>query len=158
MKITIIDGTKARLTPTGGKIRDTLSGRLYSEMYVRVIDVWRYEDADSVEYEEITTDTIPEEVLQAFDQVVALILTTANNHNAIEDLKTLPVINIASLFGLAKAKGVTDAELQEIVLNVVMLKTDIEAKFQRSWYDIWNGNLKPYILEHIAATASAIQQ
>jgi len=30
-----------------------------------------------------------------------------------------------------------------------MLKTDIEAKVPRSWYDLWNGNLKPYLLEKI---------
>lgn len=146
MKITIIDGTTARLKPTGGKIRDILSGQLYSELFIKPTAIWRYEDADSVTYEEVTTDTIPDEVRETFDQVVALIFTTANNYNAIEDLKALPVINIASLFGLAKAKGVSDVELQDIVLNVVMLKTDIEAKFQRSWYDIWNGNLKPYLV------------
>ena len=59
-------------------------------------------------------------------------------------------LSINEIIGLAKAKGVSDQELQDIVLNVVMLKTDVEAKFQRSWYDIWNGNLKPYILEKLA--------
>lgn len=150
MKIKLVETDKAIITPTGGKLRDVFSNRIYSQVVTKPTLVWRYADADSVMYEEVTTDTIPEEVRQAFDQVVALIFTTASNYNALHDLKALPVINIASLFGLAKAKGVSDAELQDIVLNVVMLKTDIEAKFQRSWYDIWNGNLKPYILEKLS--------
>lgn len=153
MRITIIDGTKAKLTPTGGKIRDRLSGQLYSEMSVGLTSIWRYEDADSVTYDEVSTDTVPEEVVRAFDQVVSLILTTAQSYDAVEDLKRLPVINISSLFGLARDKGVSEAEMQSIVMQVVMLKTDIEAKWARSWYDLWNGNLKPYILEKLASLA-----
>lgn len=149
----VIKGKKARLTPTGGMIRDKQNLREYSEVVTDVKHVWRYEDADSVHYEEIPVDTLPEEVKEVFDSVVDLIVTTAVNHDALDDLRNLPEINIASLFALAHAKGVGDAELTGIVTQVVMLKTDIEAKLPRSWYDVWNGNLKPYIIQKLAPSA-----
>ena len=153
MKITIIDGSKAHLQPTGGRIRDKLSGRAYSEMYVRAIDIWRYEDADPVEYESVDTDTLPDEVRDVFDQVVDLILTTATNYNALEDLRQLPNISISSLFDLANAKGVPPEQLQGIITQIVLLKTDIEAKYSKSWYSIWNGDLKPYIVGKLTEVA-----
>ena len=155
MKIVIINPTTARLTPTGGRIRHRLTGTTYSEVYTSPTRVWLYEDADSVHYEETPIDTLPPDVEEAFISVVNLIATTATNHNALDDLRNLPVINIASLFALAHEKGVEDAELTDIITKVVMLKTDIEAKMSRSWYDIWNGNLKPYIIEAIQRTRGA---
>lgn len=152
MKI-VVKGKQARLTPTGGMIRDKQNLREYSEVVTDVKHIWRYEDADSVHYDVIPVDTLPEEVKEVFDDVVDLIVTTAVNHDALNDLRNLPEINIASLFALAHAKGVSDAELTGIVMQVVMLKTDIEAKLPRSWYDTWNGNLKPYLLEKIASVA-----
>jgi hypothetical protein len=110
-----------------------------------------YEDADSVTYETVNIDTLPDEIKEVFDKVVGMIVQTATSYNALEDLKNLPNFNIASLFGLADAKGVSEQELQQIVTQVVMLKTDIEAKLPRSWYDVWNGNLKPYIIEQMNA-------
>lgn len=156
MKIKLIGNDKAILTPTGGKIKDILNNRLYSEVTVKPSNIWRYTDADSVTYEEVDVDILPEEIRTVFDQVVNMIVQTAVSYNALEDLKNLPNFNIASLFGLADAKGVSDQELQQIIMQVVMLKTDIEAKLPRSWYDVWNGNLKPYIIEQITALKKAM--
>jgi len=150
MKVKLIGTEKAVITPTGdGMIRDIYTGRTYSEVSTRPWHIGRYEDADPVEYEEVDVDTLPDDVKAVFDQVVTLILTTAQAYNAIEDLKALPNISISSLFGLANAKGVPPDKLQEIITQIVLLKTDIEAKYPKSWYSIWNGDLKPYILESL---------
>lgn len=156
MKIKLIGNDKAILTPTGGKIKDTLTDRLYSEVSVKPSQIWRYADADSVTYEEVNINTLPKEIRTVFDQVVNMIVQTAVSYNALDDLKNLPNFNIASLFALADAKGVSEQELQQIIMQVVMLKTDIEAKLPRSWYDVWNGNLKPYIIEQITALKKAM--
>ena len=66
-----------------------------------------------------------------------------------EALRSLEQVNIASLFGLANQFNVDEKDMQNLIMQVVMLKTDIEAKVPRSWYDLWNGNLKPYLLEKI---------
>ena len=153
MKITILSPDKARLSTAAGKIRDKYTGREYSEVYCDPLRIYRYEDSDPVEYEPITTDDIPAEVKVAFDQVVQLIMKTASDYNAVEDLKALPNISIASLFGLASEKGVPPAEVQSLITQVVLLKTDIEAKYSKSWYAIWNGDLKPYIVEKLTAAA-----
>lgn len=153
MKVIVIDRNKVKILPTGGRIRDIATGTTYSEVYVKLNAVWRYEDADSVHYEEEPVDTLPEEVRLAFDQVVDLIVGIAMKYDALDNLRNLPAINIATLFGLAHEKGVTDADMQSLIMQVVMLKTDIEAKLPRSWYDVWNGNLKPYLLEKLAPTA-----
>lgn len=158
MKIVIVNPTTARLTPTGGRIRHRLSNMIYCEVYTAPKNIWLFEDADSVHYEEVPIDTLPEDVREAFDSVVSLIVDTAVKHDALDDLRNLPAINIASLFALAHEKGVGDAELTQIIAQVVMLKTDIEARMPRSWHDIWNGNLKPYILAHLAASANASVQ
>ena len=151
MKIKLFGTDKAVLTPTGGKIKDKLTNRTYSEVSVKPSAIWRYEDADSVTYETVDLDSLPDEIEEVFDKVVGMIVQTAISYNALEDLKNLPNFNIASLFGLAYAKGVSEQELQQIIMQVVMLKTDREAKIPRSWYDVWNGNLKPYIIEHMVA-------
>jgi hypothetical protein len=48
MKIKLFGTDKAVLTPTGGKIKDKLTNRIYSEVSVKPSAIWRYEDADSV--------------------------------------------------------------------------------------------------------------
>ena len=42
-----------------------------------------------------------------------------------------------------------DTDLKDSVISEIsqLLKTDIEARLPRSWYDLWNGNLKPYLVE-----------
>lgn len=151
----VISGRKATITPTGGTIRDKVTLRTHSEVVTDVRYIWRYEDADSVHYEEEPVDTLPDEVKDVFGRVVELIVGLAGKYNALDDLRGLPNINISTLFGLAHDKGVTDADMQDLIQQVVMLKTDIEAKLPRSWYDTWNGNLKPFIVEGIAKTRSA---
>ena len=156
MKVKLIGTDKAVITPTGdGMIRDIYTGRTYSEVSTRPWHIGRYEDADPVEYEEVDVDTLPDDVKAVFDQVVMLIVQTARNYDALEDLKNLPNISIASLFALADTKGVSAQEMQGIIMQVVMLKTDIEAKIPMSWYTVWNGNLKPYIIEAIQRTRGA---
>ena len=44
MKIKLIGTDKAVLTPTGGKIRDKLTDRLYGEVSVKPSNIWRYEE------------------------------------------------------------------------------------------------------------------
>ena len=68
-------------------------------------------------------------------------------YGATDALRSLEQINIASLFGLAEQFHVDPADMQQLIMQVVMLKTDIEARMPRSWYDLWNGNLKPYLVE-----------
>lgn len=150
MKVVILSTDKCRIKPTGGKIRHKCTGNLFSEVVTSPRYIYQFEDADSVTYEERPVDTLPEDVRSTFDEVVKLILDTAKAHDALDDLRALPAINIASLFGLAEEKGVDDNEQAQLVLKVVMLKTDIEARLPRSWYDLWNGNLKPYILQKLA--------
>jgi len=146
MKIKLIGTDKAVLTPTGGKIKDKLTNRLYSEVSVKPSAIWRYTDADSVTYEVVDVDTLPAEVQQVFDQVVALIADLAQKYGAMEALRSLEQVNIASLFGLANQFSVDEKDMQSLIMQVVMLKTDIEAKVPRSWYDLWNSNLKPYLI------------
>lgn len=146
MKIKLIGTDKAVLTPTGGKIKDKLTNRLYSEVSVKPSNIWRYTDADSVTYEVVDVDTLPAEVQQVFDQVVALIADLAQKYGAMEALRSLEQVNIASLFGLANQFSVDEKDMQSLIMQVVMLKTDIEAKVPRSWYDLWNSNLKPYLI------------
>lgn len=150
MKVLLISADKVRLIPTGGRIRDRYTDRTYSEVITTPMLVRRYEDADSVVFETVDATVLPEEIREVFDKVVGLIATAAANHDALDDLKSMPNVNIANLFQLAADKGVTEAELQQIIIQVVMLKTDIEAKLPRSWYDVWNGNLKPYIVTALA--------
>ena len=149
MNIVIYDNETARITPTGGRIRDRYTGRTYSEVTTTPLRIYRYEDADSVTYESSDVSTLPEEVRLVFDQVSDLIIGLASKYDALADLKSMPDVNIGSLFGLADSKGVTEADMQSVIMQVVMLKTDIEAKLPRSWYDVWNGNLKPYLLEKL---------
>ena len=146
MKIKLIGTDKAVLTPTGGKIKDKLTNRLYSEVSVKPSAIWRYTDADSVTYEVVDVDTLPAEVQQVFDQVVSLIADLAQKYGAMEALRSLEQVNIASLFGLANQFSVDEKDMQSLIMQVVMLKTDIEAKVPRSWYDLWNSNLKPYLI------------
>lgn len=146
MKIKLIGTDKAVLTPTGGKIKDKLTNRLYSEVTVKPYNIWRYTDADSVTYEVVDVDTLPAEVQQVFDQVVSLIADLAQKYGAMEALRSLEQVNIASLFGLANQFSVDEKDMQSLIMQVVMLKTDIEAKVPRSWYDLWNSNLKPYLI------------
>lgn len=151
MKVYLLGNGKARLVPTGGSIRDRFSGRSYSEAVVSVSAIHRYEDADSVTYETVDATVLPEDVRAVFDQVVGLIVGLAGKYDAVPDLKALPNISISSLFRLADAKHVSDQDMTDTIMQVVMLKTDIEARIPRSWYDLWNGNLKPYIGAAIAA-------
>lgn len=155
MKIRLYGTDKAVLTPTGGKIRDKLTNRLYSEVSVKPTNIWRYEDADSVTYETVDLDTVPDDVKALFQQVLDLIMGLVLQYGAMDALKSLEQINIASLFGLAEQFHVDPADMQALIQKVVLLKTDIEARVPRSWYDLWNGNLKPFIIESIAKTRSA---
>jgi hypothetical protein len=155
MKIRLYGTDKAVLTPTGGKIRDKLTNRLYSEVSVKPSAIWRYEDADSVTYETVDLDTVPDDVKTLFQQVLDLIMGLVVQYGAMDSLKSLEQINIASLFGLAEQFHVDPDDMQALIMKVVMLKTDIEARLPRSWYDLWNGNLKPFIVESIAKTRSA---
>lgn len=155
MKIRLYGTDKAVLTPTGGKIRDKLTNRLYSEVSVKPTNIWRYEDADSVTYETVDLDTVPDDVKALFQQVLDLIMGLVLQYGAMDALKSLEQINIASLFGLAEQFHVDPADMQALIQKVVLLKTDIEARVPRSWYDLWNGNLKPFIVESIAKTRSA---
>lgn len=155
MKIKLIGTDKAVLTPTGGKIRDKITNRLHSEVSVKPTNIWRYEDADSVTYETVDLDTVPDDVKALFQQVLDLIMGLVVQYGAMDALKSLEQINIASLFGLADQFHVDPADMQALIQKVVLLKTDIEARVPRSWYDLWNGNLKPFIVESIAKTRSA---
>ena len=153
MKVILINEKKAKLTPTGGRIKDIRTGATYSEVVVPAKWIHRFTDADSVQYEEVSVDTLPEDVVAIFDQVLQLIVGLASKYDALTELKSLPQINITTLFGLANTKGVTDVDMQALIMQVVMLKTDIEARLPRSWYDLWNSNLKPYIIEKLATNA-----
>lgn len=150
MKIKLIGTDKAILTPTGGKIRDKLTNRLYSEVSVKPSNIWRYDDADSVTYETVDLDTVPDDVKAIFQQVLELIMNLAQAYGAVDALKSLKQVNIGTLFGLANQFDVKPEHMQSLITQVVMLKTDIEARMPRSWHDIWNGNLKPYILQKLA--------
>ena len=152
MKIKLIGTDKAVLTPTGGRIRDKVSGNTYSEVTTKPSRIWRYEDADSVTYETVDLDTVPDDVKVIFQQVLDLIMGLVVQYGAMDALKSLEQINIASLFGLAEQFHVDPDDMQALIMQVVMLKTDIEARVPRSWYDLWNGNLKPFIVESIART------
>ena len=147
MKIKLFGTDKALLTPTGGKIKDKLTNRLYSEVSVKPSQIWRYEDADSVTYETVDLDNIPDDVKAIFQQVLDLIMSLVIQYGAMDALRSLEQVNIASLFGLADQFHVDPADMQQLIMKVVMLKTDIEARLPRSWYDLWNGNLKPYLVE-----------
>lgn len=157
MKITLIGTDKAVLTPTGGKIRDKFTNRLYSEVSVKPSVIWRYEDADSVTYETVDLDTVPDDVKALFQQVLDLIMGLVVQYGAMDALKSLEQINIASLFGLVEQFDVDPKDIQSLIQQVVLLKTDIEARLPRSWYDLWNGNLKPFIIENINKTRGAAQ-
>ena len=157
MKIKLIGTDKAVLTPTGGKIRDKLTNRLYSEVSVKPSNIWRYEDADSVTYETVDIDTVPDDVKALFQQVLDLIMGLVVQYGAMDALKSLEQINIASLFGLVDQFNVDPKEVQSLIQRVVLLKTDIEARLPRSWYDLWNGNLKPFIVENINKTRGSAQ-
>lgn len=155
MKIRLIGTDKAILTPTGGKIRDKLTNRLYGEVSTKPSVIWRYEDADSVTYETVDLDTVPDDVKALFQQVLDLIMGLVVQYNAMDALKSLEQINIASLFGLVEQFDVDPKDIQSLIQQVVLLKTDIEARLPRSWYDLWNGNLKPFIIENINKTRGA---
>ena len=157
MKIKLIGTDKAVLTPTGGKIRDKLTNRLYGEVSVNPSAIWRYEDADSVTYETVDLDTVPDDVKALFQQVLDLIMGLVVQYGAMDALKSLEQINIASLFSLVDRFNVDPRDIQSLIQQVVLLKTDIEARLPRSWYDLWNGNLKPFIVESIAKTRGAAQ-
>jgi len=157
MKITLIGTDKAVLTPTGGKIRDKLTNRLYGEVSIKPTAIWRYEDADSVTYETVNLDTVPDDVKALFQQVLDLIMGLVVQYGAMDALKSLEQINIASLFGLVEQFDVDPKDIQSLIQQVVLLKTDIEARLPRSWYDLWNGNLKPFIVESINKTRGAAQ-
>lgn len=146
MKIKLFGTDKAVLTPTGGKIKDKLTNSLYSEVSVKPSAVWRFEDADSVTYETVDLDNIPDDVREIFHQVLDLIMSLVIQYGATDAIKSLEQVNIASLFGLAEQFHVEPADMQQLIMKVVMLKTDIEARLPRSWYDLWNGNLKPYLV------------
>jgi len=156
MKIRLIGTDKAVLTPTGGKIRDKLTNRLYGEVSVKPSAIWRYEDADSVTYETVDLDTVPDDVKALFQQVLDLIMGLVVQYGAMDALKSLEQINIASLFGLVDQFDVDPKDIQSLIQQVVLLKTDIEARLPRSWYDLWNGNLKPFIIENINKTRGAL--
>ena len=147
MKIKLFGTDKAVLTPTGGKIKDKLTNRTYSEVSVKPSNIWRYEDADSVTYETVDLNNIPDDVKAIFHQVLDLIMNLVIQYGAMNALRSLEQVNIASLFGLAEQFSVKPEHMQELIMKVVMLKTDIEARLPRSWYDLWNGNLKPYLVE-----------
>ena len=156
MKITLYGTEKAVLKPTGGKIRDKRNNRLYGEVVTKPSCIHWYEDADSVTYETVDLDTVPDDVKALFQQVLDLIMGLVVQYGAMDALKSLDQINIASLFGLADQFHVDPADMQALIQKVVLLKTDIEARVPRSWYDLWNGNLKPFIVENIAKTRGAI--
>ena len=156
MKVVLINEKKAKLTPTGGRIKDIRTGATYSEVVVPAKWIHRFTDVDSVQYEEVPIETLPEDIRLIFDQVLQLIVDLAVKYDALEDLRNLPQINITTLFGLANEKEVTDADMQSLIMQVVMLKTDIEARLPRSWYDVWNSNLKPYIIESLTQLKKSV--
>ncbi|MBO6038086.1 MAG: hypothetical protein J6P29_06000 [Acetobacter sp.] len=147
MKVKLFGPDRALLTPTGGMIKDKLTNRLYSEVSVKQTAIWRFTDADTVTYEVVNLDTVPDDVKAIFKQVLDLIMKLVTQYGATDALRSLEQINIASLFGLAEQFHVDPADMQQLIMQVVMLKTDIEARMPRSWYDLWNGNLKPYLVE-----------
>ena len=151
MNVTLVAPDKARLTSPTGMVRHKLTRKEFLEVVTSPLHVYQYEDGEDVQYEEVDlqTDTPPQEVLDVFQQVLEMIMELAVAYNAVEDLKTMQNVNISSLFQLAHDKGVSEDQMMKLIARVVMLKTDIEAKFRRSWYDIWNIHLKKYLVQSL---------
>lgn len=153
MKAELIGKNVVHLKPTDnkGKIKDKVTNSLYSEVFTKLAYISRYEDSDPVEYEEteIAVDSLPEDVQQAFSSVFNLIFSTVQKYDAVQEFAALENINISSLFALADAKHVSEEDMTNIIRQVVLLKTDIEAKLPKSWYSIWNYYLKVYIAQAI---------
>ena len=152
MDIQLIGEKKVKLTSKTGLIRNVISGKEYSEVITSPLNIHMFEDSSGDLYPSIVTieEKIPDEVLEVFQKVLGMIMDIAVRHNAVEDLKAMENVNIENLFKLANEKGVTDTEMTALIGQVVMLKTDIEAKFRKSWYDIWNVYLKKYLMESLA--------
>ena len=152
MNVTLVGKDKVKLTSPTGMVKHKLSKREYIEVFTSPLHVYLYEDGNDIQYDEVDvqTDEAPQEVLEVFGQVLSMIMELAVAYNAVDDLKSMQNINIASLFQLAHDKNVPEDQMMRLIAQVVMLKTDIEAKFRRSWYDIWNIHLRKYLLESLA--------
>lgn len=152
MNVTLVGKDKVRLTSPVGLVRHKKTGREFIEVFTSPLHVYLYEDGEDVQYDEVDvrTDVPPQEVLDVFHQVLDMIMELAVAYDAVGDLKAMQNVNIASLFQLAHDKGVSEDQMMKLIAKIVMLKTDIEAKFRRSWYDIWNVHLKKYLVQSLA--------
>lgn len=107
----------------------------------------RWQEIDEAEWAEPSQPLVSEEVRQATAAIINRIAELVLNYDAIEEAKALDNFNIENLLALAKAKNVTPEDMALLKQDIVLLKTDLEGKWDANWYTIWNGWLKGAIAE-----------
>lgn len=117
------------------------------------IDEWTYtENPPEPEPEQ------PEDISAQLQQVIQLIMFYCDKYGATEELLSLEEINITTLSALIQKYEVTEEDQSAITNKVLLIVLDIMGKLEATWYDIWNGQVKPTLNEILQQRRMAAQE
>jgi hypothetical protein len=107
------------------------------------------------EYEE--DDGINVNITRQLQQVVEIITHYADTYGATQELLAMDDINIETLDGLIAKYNVSDKDKNDIMFRVQMIVLNLMGNLNSTWYDIWNGKIKPGISDAMKNMASNMQ-
>lgn len=114
-------------------------------------------ESEWVEPEEGEDDGANVDVTQQLRQVIEIITHYADVYGATQELLAMDDINIETLDGLIEKYNVLDKDKNDIMFRVQMIVLNLMGKLKLTWYDIWNGKIKPGITNAIKEMANNAQ-
>jgi hypothetical protein len=120
-----------------------------------------YIQVDEWQYTENPPEPEPEpqeDISAQLQQVIELIMYYCEKYGATEELLSLEEINITTLSALIQKYEVTEEDQSAITNKVLLIVLDIMGKLEATWYDIWNGQVKPTLNEILQQRRMAAQE
>lgn len=156
-----------RLTPSvkGTMIQDTRTLKLYKRVICKVNEIRYYKDdtENSVvpPQEPVPVDpTLEARRVNAEMTISKILFKIITDYDALQDVMTLPDLNIDSLMSLKDSKNVPDEAIRQLASDLVIPKINLEGLTDASWYRIWQGfkSRLPGYIQQIAASLQASAQ
>jgi hypothetical protein len=97
------------------------------------------------------------DITRQLQQVIEIITHYADNYGATQELLAMDDINIETLDALIAKYNVSDKDKNDIMFRVQMIVLDLMGKLDFTWYDIWNGRIKPGIANAMRSMANNAQ-
>lgn len=156
-----------KLTPSvkGGVIEDTRTKRTYKQVICKTKELRYYKDGEENAVVPAPTPvpvdpTLEARRTQAEMAIASLLFKIITDYDALQDVMTLPDLNIDSLMSLKDSKNVPDEAIRQLASDLVIPKINLEGLTDASWYRIWQGfkSRLPGYIQQIAASLQAPAQ